>query len=35
VKVMDKNAVLGPLVQAFTSSNVATTAVIDAVVHGY
>ena len=35
VKVMDKHPTLGPLIKAFTSSNVATTAVIDAVVHGY
>jgi hypothetical protein len=35
VKVMDKNAALGPLVKVFNSSNVATTGVVDAVVHWY
>jgi hypothetical protein len=35
VKVLDKHPTLGPLIKAYTSSNVATTAVIDAVVHGY
>jgi hypothetical protein len=35
IKVLDKNPTLGPLIKAFNSSNVATTAVIDAVVHGY
>lgn len=35
VKVIDKNPTLGPLIKAYNSSNVATTAVIDAVVHGY
>lgn len=35
VKVLDKNPTLGPLIKAYNSSNVATTAVIDAVVHGY
>lgn len=34
-KVMDKNAALGPLVQVFNSSNVATTGLVDAVVHWY
>ena len=34
-KVMDKNAALGPLVKVFNSSNVATTGVVDAVVHWY
>lgn len=35
VKVIDKSASLGPLVQAFDSSNVATTALVDVVVQGY
>ena len=35
VKVMDKNEALGPLVKVFNSSNVATTGVVDAVVHWY
>ncbi len=34
-KVMDKNAALGPLVRVFNSSNVATTGLVDAVVHWY
>ena len=34
-RVLDKDAVLGPLVKVFDSSDVATTGVIDAVVHGY
>lgn len=34
-KVMDKDAALGPLVKVFNSSNVATTGVVDAVVHWY
>lgn len=34
-KVMDKNAALGPLVKVFNSSNVATTGMVDAVVHWY
>lgn len=35
VKVMDKDAALGPLIQAFDSNNIATTALVDVVVHGY
>lgn len=35
VKVLDKNPTLGPLVKVFDSSDVATTGVVDAVVHGY
>jgi hypothetical protein len=35
VKVLDKDAELGPLVRAFDSDDAATTAVVDAVVHGY
>lgn len=35
VKIMDKSATLGPLLQAFDSSNVATTATVDVVVQGY
>lgn len=35
VKVMDKNAALGPLIKVFNSSNVATTGLVDAVVHWY
>lgn len=34
-KVMDKNAALGPLVKVFNSSDVATTGLVDAVVHWY
>lgn len=34
-KVMDKNAALGPLIKVFNSSNVATTGLVDAVVHWY
>lgn len=35
VKVIDKDPTLGPLIKAYTSANALTTAVIDAVVHGY
>jgi hypothetical protein len=35
LKIMDKNPTLGPLVKAFTSSNVATTGRGDFSVHGY
>lgn len=34
-KVLDKDPAAGPLVKLFNSSNVATTGLVDAVVHGY
>ncbi len=34
-KVLDKDATAGPLVKLFNSVNVATTGLVDAVVHGY
>jgi len=34
-KVMDKNAALGPLVKVFDKDGVATTGLVDAIVHGY
>ncbi len=35
VKVMDKNATLGPLLQVFDTDGVATAGLVDVVVHGY
>lgn len=35
IKILDKNASLGPLVQAFDSTQTATTATIDAFIQGY
>lgn len=34
-KVMDKSAALGPLVKVFDKDGVATTGLVDAIVHGY
>ena len=34
-KVMDKDAVLGPLIKVFTSSDAATSGMVDAVIHWY
>lgn len=34
-KVMDKNPALGPLVKVFDANGVATTGLVDAIVHGY
>lgn len=34
-KVMDKSATLGPLIKVFDKDGVATTGLVDAIVHGY